>query len=65
MNSEEIDKILSVFIKNLQEGEKYNFDMKILIDTTVFDELKEYAKKHEESMSMIATKAIKDYISAE
>ncbi len=39
--------------------------MEILIDSYVYDELKEYCEKNKEPMSMIATKAIKQYLNAE
>ena len=37
-------------------------EMKIIIDTPVFDELAKYCKKNNEIISVIASKAIKKYI---
>lgn len=39
--------------------------VKIVIDADTYDQLAEYSKKMNESMSMIATKAIKKYIDVE
>ena len=46
---------------------KYGKDdeMKIIIDTPVFDELTKYCKKTNEPISMVASKAIKQYINME
>lgn len=40
-------------------------EMKIIIDTPVFDELVKYCKKTNEPISVIASKAIKKYINME
>lgn len=40
-------------------------EMKIIIDTPVYDELAEYCKKTNEPISMVASKAIKKYINME
>lgn len=37
-------------------------EMKIIIDTPVFDELAKYCKKINEPVSVIASKAIKEYL---
>ena len=37
-------------------------EMKIIIDTPVFDELAKYCKKNNDIISVIASKAIKKYI---
>lgn len=37
-------------------------EMKIIIDTPVYDKLAEYCKKINEPISVIASKAIKKYI---
>lgn len=37
-------------------------EMKIIIDTPVFDELAKYCKKTNEPISMVASKAIKEYL---
>lgn len=39
--------------------------MEIIIDTPVYDELAKYCKKTNESLSMVASKAIKKYINME
>lgn len=39
-------------------------EMKIIIDTYTYDQLKDYCKRMNEPMSVIATKAIKKYIDA-
>ena len=37
-------------------------EMKIIIDTPIYDELAKYCKKTNEPISVIATKAIKEYL---
>ena len=39
--------------------------MEILIDSYVYDELKKHGEKNKVPMSMVATKAIKQYLNAE
>lgn len=58
-----------VFVKHgidswLKEAWKDD-EMKIIIDTPVFDELAKYCKKTNEPISMVASKAIKKYINME
>lgn len=37
-------------------------EMKIIIDAPIYDELAKYCKKHNEPISMVASKAIKEYL---
>lgn len=37
-------------------------EMKIIIDTPIYDELAKYCKKFNEPISVIASKAIKEYL---
>lgn len=39
--------------------------MKIIIDAPIYDELAEYCKKTNETVSIVASKAIKKYINME
>lgn len=53
-----------VLIRGLMKHGK-DAEMKIIIDTPVYDELAEYCKKTNDPLSMVASKAIKKYINVE
>ncbi len=53
-----------VLIRGLMKHGKDD-EMKIIIDTPVYDELAEYCKKTNDPLSMVASKAIKKYINVE
>ena len=66
MNSEKVVKELSRSFKNIAYMMQIGgHAVKIVIDADTYDQLAEYSNKMNETMSMIATKAIKKYIDAE
>ncbi|MCT3413397.1 hypothetical protein EFP68_01380 [Lactobacillus helveticus] len=60
MDTKEATEIMKYIRKYIMGGKT----MEVTIDADTFDQLKKYCERMNESMSMIATKAIKKYIDA-